>query len=407
MKIQTPTIPFPNYKWRWAVYTPTESLNAPPVFLGILRVLADCENLRFRSDEVNEGLRIVQEETDSTVNLVRSKDRNIFRNSGQYWKALGVLDKERRGYISLTQFGKKLALREITQVEFACTIVKTLELPNRRIETNTSSWDNANLKIKPLELILDIISALYKCYGQDSSYLTPDELVKIVIPLAGEKSAVITHTEAIIFYRQGTLDISSWPNCAESLNDKRMAREFLIFLSNYGLCERVKGVNNLTDKYFLQSISIEEINELKIISVTDLDNTVKQLRSSQITANIERKRIAREVWERPYQEVFRKNVLNAFDSKCIMTGVTLKSVLEAAHIKPVKYSGVDEVSNGLCLRSDIHSLFDANHLRITLSGKIILSEEAHSKINYGSLTNQIIIPSFINQSNLNWRIKYY
>ena len=63
MKIQTPTIPFPNYKWRWAVYTPTESLNAPPVFLGILRVLADCENLRFRSDEVNEGLRIVQEET--------------------------------------------------------------------------------------------------------------------------------------------------------------------------------------------------------------------------------------------------------------------------------------------------------------------------------------------------------
>ena len=123
--------------------------------LGILRVLADCENLRFRSDEVNEGLRIVQEETDSTVNLVRSKDRNIFRNSGQYWKALEVLDKERRGYISLTQFGKKLALRKITQVEFSCTIVKTLELPNRRIETNTSSWDNANLKIKPLELILD------------------------------------------------------------------------------------------------------------------------------------------------------------------------------------------------------------------------------------------------------------
>ena len=97
--MRIPKKPFANYKWRWAVYTPTESLNDPPVFLGILRVLRQNEFLKFSSPEVNSGLSIVQEETESTVNLVRSTDRNIFRNSGQYWKGLGMFEEAKRGQI--------------------------------------------------------------------------------------------------------------------------------------------------------------------------------------------------------------------------------------------------------------------------------------------------------------------
>ena len=38
--IRSPQKPFPNYKWRWSVLTPTESLNDPPIFLGVLRVFS-------------------------------------------------------------------------------------------------------------------------------------------------------------------------------------------------------------------------------------------------------------------------------------------------------------------------------------------------------------------------------
>ena len=109
MSMRVPTKPFPNYKWRWAVYTPTESLNEPPIFLGILRVLRANEGNRFSSEGVNIGLRTVQRETESNVNLVRSRRRNIFRNSGQYWKALGLLNQEGGGMIRLSPFGRKLA----------------------------------------------------------------------------------------------------------------------------------------------------------------------------------------------------------------------------------------------------------------------------------------------------------
>ena len=34
MIIKPPTKPFDEYKWRWAEYTPTETLNQPACFLG-------------------------------------------------------------------------------------------------------------------------------------------------------------------------------------------------------------------------------------------------------------------------------------------------------------------------------------------------------------------------------------
>ena len=88
--IKPPKKPFPNYKWRWATFQPTESLNEPPVFLGVLRVFNQFQNYAPSSEEVMNGLAIVQAETNSKVDLVRTQDRNLVRNSGQYWKALEV-----------------------------------------------------------------------------------------------------------------------------------------------------------------------------------------------------------------------------------------------------------------------------------------------------------------------------
>ncbi|WP_394665288.1 HNH endonuclease [uncultured Chryseobacterium sp.] len=407
--IKIPTKPFPNYKWRWAVLTPTESLNEPPVFLGVLRVFNRFENYAPSSQEIMAGLAIVQHETRSNVDLVRTRERNLVRNSGQYWKALGLLD-EAHGKVVVSPFGKLLAEGKITQVEFATTVVKTLEIPNKKIIADTSDWDAAGLTIKPLELILDILIAIAEKVGPYEAYITPFELVRIVIPLAGDKSSLKNYEEAIILYRQGKLDISKWPDCAPSANDKRMAREFLIFLSNYGFCKRdtlTKG--NDYERYHLTNISKEEIIELRKLSPTqiELEKIVKQVQLTQIPANIERKRVSREILERPYQNIFRKNILKFYQTSCLITGVSIENVLEAAHIKPVEYRGDDTHHNGLCLRSDIHQLFDSNNLRILPSGELILSETASSENNYANLPSSIELPDFVSREFLDWRIKYY
>src|SRR5690606_34063991 len=123
------------------------------------------------------------------------------------------------GAISVSPFGQLFATGKITQIEFATTIVKTLELPNRRIVDDTSDWDNAGLKIKPLELILDVLAKISERYGSNEAYVTPLELVRIIIPLAGAKAPLSDFADAIIQHRQGKIDISTWPDCAPSAND--------------------------------------------------------------------------------------------------------------------------------------------------------------------------------------------
>lgn len=409
MNIRTPKKPFANYKWRWAVYTPTESLNTPPIFLGILRVLRENEFENFSSEGVNTGLHRVQTEMETTVNLVRTQERNIFRNSGQYWKALGLFQEVRRGQIVLSNFGRKLADGEITQIEFAITIVKSLELPNQNIDTNAQEWYDAGVKIKPLELVLEIIKNLQVNYGIDYGFITPEELIKIIIPLAGDNGTMDEFLNCIMLFREGKLDLTGWPDCAESSNDKRMAREFMLYLSNYGFCNAVAGSTNFLEKYYLSNISIHEIEELNSFEYeeTELDRIERIIRNTQIPANIERKKVVREVLDRPNQNLFRKVILEAYQSTCLITGVKLDTVLEAAHVKPVKYKGIDEVYNGICLRADIHTLFDSNHLRIRPNGQLLLSEEARKVDNYDFLPKEIALPGFINTDYLDWRMKYY
>lgn len=407
-QINPPIKPFPEYKWRWATYEPTESLNTPPIFLGVLRVFNKFQNFAPGSKEIMDGLAIVAEETKSPVNLVRTQERNLIRNSGQYWKALGLLS-EAQGKIQVSEFGQMFATGNLTEIEFAATIVKTLELPNRRIDENTAVWDNANLKIKPLELILNLLTNISTKFGASKAYITPFELVKIVIPLAGAKSPIEDFVDAIIQHRDGRLDVSNWVDCAPKANDKRMVREFLLFLSNYGFCKVIRPTRrNEDEQYFLANISKEEIVALQKLRIIpqQLDKIARKIRETHIPATVERKRVSRNILERTYQSAFRKNILTAFNSTCLITGVNLENVLEAAHIKPVEFNGSDKVENGLCLRTDIHRLFDSKHLRLMPTGEIIFSELASAINNYGKLPNRVDIPNFINKDFLDWRVKY-
>ena len=188
-----------------------------------------------------------------------------------------------------------------------------------------------------------------------------------------------------------------------------MVREFLLFLSNYGLCRSVEMSNNLDEKYFLSALGKEAVEHLFDLEVDmqDVSKALEVIVDSQIPQYVERERVLREVLNRPNQRRFRNDVLEAYSSTCLISGVTMSSVLEAAHIIPVKDQGIDCVSNGICMRSDIHTLFDARKLSVSQDGDVILSPEAMTDENYGHLPSKIILPDFISPKFLEWRLTYY
>lgn len=64
------------------------------------------------------------------------------------------------------------------------------------------------------------------------------------------------------------------------------------------------------------------------------------------------------------QPKFRENLLRAYGGQCSISGHGPIQVLEAVHIEPHAKTGINELENGLLMRCDLHSLFDADLLRI-------------------------------------------
>lgn len=73
----------------------------------------------------------------------------------------------------------------------------------------------------------------------------------------------------------------------------------------------------------------------------------------------------REVEERPEQAAFRERVGKACGWACVITGETVREVLDAAHLPGSSWRAGDNAgSDGVLLRADLHRLLDAGLLRI-------------------------------------------
>lgn len=410
MIIKPPTKPFDDYKWRWAEYTPTETLNQPACFLGVLRTLYEYQGKPSSDSLLLSRLEKVETEIsqflDIRVRLARTTERNLLRSSGRYWKALGVLEESR--IIKLTTFGEKVASGMITQSEFAIAVIKSLTLPNQNIDSNITEWKKAQLEIKPLELIISILNQLLD-YSEKEAFITSFELVKIIIPLAGIKAEIEEYTTALLAFRKNQINLANWPDCAPRANDKRMAREFLLFLANYGFCRIARQeLKNEQQQYFLPTEYANETTEiLKLVNDTNMDNIVHIVRNTPLIFDSERHKVLTEIFARPQQAKFRQQVLKKYNSTCLITGEQLSQVLQACHIIPVKDKGIDDISNSLCLRADIHILFDLGHIRIKPKGYLNFSEVITQSVSYSNLPNTIQIPDFVSPKAIHWRWMYY
>ena len=407
-----PTLPFPDFKWKWACLQCTESLNDPVILLGVLFRMRKLEKkqLKYSSQEFADELISLSNDVKDSVGVDlarRTGERNLIRNSGQYWRAVGLIAPgDGSGKIRLTEFGRRVADHEISQTEFSTITIQTFKLPNRQVQSNEECmrWESNSIIIYPLRIILSVLMELDNA---GEGVLTTEELTKVIIPLSACHAQIEDYVNFIRWYRSGEISVAGWPNCCQGANDFRIAREYLLFLSNYGYIERCEGKTREAEQYTINPLIKSEIEELLATPITDasLQTAIDQIRNTDIISEVERKRVQGYRQSRPNQARFRNDVLSACQ-RCIITNVTMPEVLEAAHIKPFKYKGEDTVANGFAMRTDIHILFDSGHLRISDAGDVELSNRA--RMDYGaSIPPRIVIPDFINKDFLRWRWENY
>ena len=80
-------------------------------------------------------------------------------------------------------------------------------------------------------------------------------------------------------------------------------------------------------------------------------------------------------WRAGFDRTYGPRRSDAYKRRCAITGESTLPVLEAAHIRPFAKSGVNEVSNGMLLRSDFHRLFDAGLVTVTPELRVEVSTQ--------------------------------
>jgi len=81
--------------------------------------------------------------------------------------------------------------------------------------------------------------------------------------------------------------------------------------------------------------------------------------------------------DRSNQPQFRWKILNNYGFRCAVSGEMLQEILEAAHIQTYIDERSNHPQNGICLRVDLHRLFDEGLIAISCEGKILTSSSLH------------------------------
>jgi len=124
---------------------------------------------------------------------------------------------------------------------------------------------------------------------------------------------------------------------------------------------RVLGLANVVaweDSIFtLQSTTLASLNAVvETETTTESTDQLKGFDPQDVEDT--RKKILREITTRQGQPAFRSGLLTAYEGRCAITGCAITHVLEAAHITPYLGPETNHISNGLLLRSDLHTLWD-------------------------------------------------
>lgn len=260
-----PTRPFDEFKWRWASATPSESINKKSILFGVLKVLVRHNNHRHDTQEFRNELITLEDSIESEVSLSkkhRGLEKNIIENSGQYWKALGLINSTSGAIIEVSDFGIEASNDKFTNIDFIKYQIENFTLPNLKIEKELiiEEYNNSKIKIYPIRLIIEVLSFVLKS-APSECYLTVDEVSKILVPLSVDSRIKADVISSHIFtYREDPNKYSNWPVYTPEANDLRMVSEYLIFLNNFGALSEV-CTDKKSKRYYINSMTLELIKD--------------------------------------------------------------------------------------------------------------------------------------------------
>ena len=120
-----------------------------------------------------------------------------------------------------------------------------------------------------------------------------------------------------------------------------------------------------------------------------------------------RDRVVASIVRRRGQPEFRGLLLDAYGGTCAISGCDAEAALEACHIRPYRGPQTNSLSNGLLLRSDLHTLFDLGLLAVdTASMTVVLAPELEGTT-YGEFIGTPVsvpevLPADQNMEALGW-----
>ncbi len=182
------------------------------------------------------------------------------------------------------------------------------------------------------------------------------------------------------------------------------------FNRNYN---RNMSIQSLANDFFKSFTSVQKLLSTHVTYPGPLDSMAAEDESHKYQPNFEDERevINRQIKARRGGEKFRKHLLEKYNNTCVVTGCNIVSILEAAHIRPYRGLNDNHISNGLLLRSDIHTLFDLDLIGInpeTLNIDVNneLMKDGYELLNGKSLMGSNI-KNFVSREALVYRWKLY
>lgn len=130
-------------------------------------------------------------------------------------------------------------------------------------------------------------------------------------------------------------------------------------------------------------------DEMRFPDETEWSREIREHKGEILEGLAERRQNSQKT--RPVQSQFRADLIEIYGGRCVLSGCAVPEALEAAHVLPHNGDPVrDRPDNGLLLRRDLHSMFDAMLWSIDPdTSKVRLSRRVQDS-SYSALDGKVI-----------------
>lgn len=292
-------------------------------------------------------------------------NRSFFRDYAEAWTTSGVVQKfaDTEGEIHLTGRGMELVDDPSQTEEFF------REYLDNYVESHTLHGEDFFLW--PFAYISSALSVQPVMDTRDLQ----------------DAAEILASTDA------GSPDGSLFPQDNDDENavatNNRRFRTYLILLENAHAITRVGTTVSAIDLAYLRAMVPTDTPDLGEDEGLDIEALLEDKRTT----------VTKQIVQRERQRKFSDSLLEAYASKCCVTGNSEVSVLEGAHILPYRGRQSNKVTNGLLLSVDVHRLFDRFLLGIDPDDFCVHLSPIVSESRYTDLEgSKIILPAL----EINW-----